>query len=111
MEAGDLSVLSKGVAKRGCFANWLPGVGKNIAVGKRFCPHYLGGGVGLLASAHALAAVGGRGILEVDINQNPLRTILVDAFFEPSSSTMRLGNSPGLGAEVDFQAISKFRVQ
>ena len=42
---------------------------------------------------------------------NPLRTILVDAFFEPSSSVMRLGNSPGLGAEVDYGAISKFRVQ
>ena len=36
---------------------------------------------------------------------------LVDEFFEHSSSIMRLGNSPGLGAEVDFQAISKFRVQ
>ena len=27
--------------------------------GKTFCPHYLGGGIGLLASAHLLAGVGG----------------------------------------------------
>ena len=28
-----------------------------LAAGARFCPHWLGGGIGLLASAHALAAV------------------------------------------------------
>ena len=111
IKAGYLSVIQPDLAKWGGLTKTVPVARKIIAEGKRFCPHYLGGGVGLLASAHALAAVGGRGILEVDINQNPLRTILVDAFFEPSSSTMRLGNSPGLGAEVDFQAISKFRVQ
>ena len=41
--------------------------------GKTFCPHYLGGGIGLLASAHLLAGVGGDGLLEVDANDNPLR--------------------------------------
>jgi len=111
IKAGYLSVIQPDLAKWGGLTKTVPVARKIIAEGKRFCPHYLGGGVGLLASAHALAAVGGRGILEVDINQNPLRTILADAFFEPSSSMMRLGNSPGLGAEVDFQAISKFRVQ
>ena len=44
--------------------------------GKTFCPHYLGGGIGLLASAHLLAAVGGDGWVEVDANDNPLRDAL-----------------------------------
>ena len=111
IEAGCISVIQPDLAKWGGLTKTVPIAKKIISSGKRFCPHYLGGGVGLLASAHALAAVGGSGILEVDINQNPLRTILVDAFFEPSSSTMQLGNSPGLGVEVDFKALSKFRVQ
>ncbi|MGX4772417.1 enolase C-terminal domain-like protein [Bradyrhizobium guangdongense] len=45
--------------------------------GKTFCPHYPGGGIGLLASAHLLAAVGGDGWVEVDANDNPLRDALV----------------------------------
>mgnify|MGYP001210951469 FL=1 len=111
IETGCLSVIQPDLAKWGGLTKTVPIARKIIAAGKRFCPHYLGGGVGLLASAHALAAVGGSGVLEVDINQNPLRTILADAFFEPSSNIMKLGESPGLGAEVDFKAISKFRVQ
>jgi L-alanine-DL-glutamate epimerase-like enolase superfamily enzyme len=89
----------------------VPVARKIIEAGIRYCPHYLGGGIGLLASAHALAAVGGDGVLEFDINKNPLRTIFADAFFETSSKLMRLGDSSGLGLEVDFRAISEFRVQ
>ncbi len=42
------------------------------AAGITYCPHFLGGGVGLVASAHLLAAVGGAGFLEVDSQENPL---------------------------------------
>jgi hypothetical protein len=44
-----------------------------VRSGKTFCPHYLGGGIGLLASAHLLAGVVGDGLLKVDSNDNPLR--------------------------------------
>ena len=46
--------------------------------GKTFCPHYLGGGIGLLASAHLLAGAGGEGRLEMDVNENPLRDYPAD---------------------------------
>jgi L-alanine-DL-glutamate epimerase-like enolase superfamily enzyme len=49
--------------------------------------------------------------LEFDINKNPLRSTFVDAFFKTSSNLIKLGESPGLGVEVDFRAINKFRVQ
>ena len=43
---------------------------KNIIQNKiTYCPHYLGGGIGLVASAHLLSASNGKGILEVDINE------------------------------------------
>ena len=51
-----------------------------VAKKKSYCPHFLGGGIGLLASAHALAAVGGDGMLEVDCNPNPLRNVFGKRF-------------------------------
>lgn len=73
-------------------------VGQNVRVaGLRYCPHFLGGGIGLQASANLLAAVGGDGRLEVDVNPNLLR----DAF-SPIASTVsengwRCNDEPGLG--------------
>jgi hypothetical protein len=40
---------------------------------KMFCPHHLGGGMGLLASAHLPAKVRGDGLFEVDSNGDLLR--------------------------------------
>ncbi|WP_372921271.1 enolase C-terminal domain-like protein [Roseovarius sp.] len=66
--------LAKWGGPRGCTA-----VGREIiASGKNYCPHVPGGGVSLLASAQTLAAVGGPGVLEVDANPNPLRSLLMD---------------------------------
>ena len=111
IEAAYFSVIQPDLAKWGGLTETVPVARKIIEAGIRYCPHYLGGGIGLLASAHALAAVGGNGVLEFDINKNPLRSTFVDAFFETSSNLIKLGESPGLGVEVDFRAINKFRVQ
>jgi L-alanine-DL-glutamate epimerase-like enolase superfamily enzyme len=45
--------------------------------------------------------------LEVDINQNPLRTI----FVEPVSGVLKLGDGPGLGIDIDLDAVAKYKVQ
>jgi D-galactarolactone cycloisomerase len=111
IKAGYLTVIQPDLAKWGGLTKTVPIARKICAAGKRYCPHYLGGGIGLLASAHALAAVGGDGILEVDINHNPLRSILVNEFFQSFSSAIDLGNEPGLGAEFDLEAIDEYRVQ
>jgi D-galactarolactone cycloisomerase len=77
--------------------------------GKTFCPHYLGGGIGLLASAHLLAGVGGDGLLEVDSNDNPLRDLFCGAVNTISGGTVKLGDDPGLGIEPDLSSIEKYR--
>ncbi|MGB1154605.1 MAG: mandelate racemase/muconate lactonizing enzyme family protein, partial [Paracoccaceae bacterium] len=107
IESSYLSIVQPDLAKWGGLTKIVPVAKKIIAAGKRYCPHYLGGGVGLLASAHALAAAGGDGILEVDINQNPLRTI----FVEPVSGVLKLGDGPGLGIDIDLDAVAKYKVQ
>ena len=68
-----------------------------LEAGRRFCPHYLGGGIGLVASAHLLAAAGGDGLLEVDCNPNPLREGLAQPFPTLVDGHLILGDAPGLG--------------
>ncbi len=64
-----------------------------------YCPHFLGGGLGLTASAHLLAAVGGPGLLEVDVNPNPLRDAFFDGEVPVCNGKWTLSNQPGLGIE------------
>ena len=104
-----LRVVQPDVAKWGGLTA-CAGIARDILKsGKTFCPHYLGGGIGLLASAHLLAGVGGDGLLEVDANDNPLR----DRFCGPVASvidgTVTLSDDPGLGVEPDLASIEPYR--
>ena len=77
-----------------------------VASGKTYCPHYLGGGVGLAASAHLLAAVGGDGLLEVDVNDNGLREALAGPLLPLSDGDAVVADAPGLGYVPDVDAIA-----
>ena len=101
-------VLQPDLAKWGGFTGCLSVARKIIEQGTHFCPHYLGAGVGLLASAHLLAAAGGDGMLEVDANPNPLRDLTSGPLSRPADGVMTLSNEPGLGIDPDFGALSSF---
>lgn len=94
---GVFGVLQPDIAKWGGFSGCWPVAQAIREAGQRYCPHFLGGGIGLIASAHLLAATGGDGMLEVDVNPNPLR----DAFDPWQGATDRgrltLSDAPGLG--------------
>ena len=77
--------------------------------GKTFCPHYLGGGIGLLASAHLLAGVGGDGLLEVDSNDNPLRDRFCGPVADVRDGAITLSDDPGLGIEPELSSIEQYR--
>jgi L-alanine-DL-glutamate epimerase-like enolase superfamily enzyme len=97
VRSGALKVVQPDLAKWGGFSGCL-GVARKIrAAGLRYCPHWLGGGIGLLASAHLLAAVGGDGWLEVDANPNPLRDELSGPVSRPENGACALTDAPGLG--------------
>ncbi len=106
--AGSLSVIQPDMAKWGGFSGCLPLARRIIAGGRRYCPHYLGGGLGLMASAHLLAAVGGDGLLEVDSNPNPLREGLADPFPAHTGGRMVLPAGAGLGVEPAPGALADF---
>ena len=85
-------------------------IARNIlGSGKVFCPHFLGGGIGLLASAHLLAGVGGDGLLEVDCNDNPLRDLFCGPVNTICDGKVKLSDAPGLGIEPDSSSIEKYR--
>ncbi|MCD0503432.1 mandelate racemase/muconate lactonizing enzyme family protein [Bordetella petrii] len=108
IEAGYLKVLQPDLAKWGGISGCLPVIRAVRAAGLRYCPHYLGAGVGLMASAHLLAAVDGMahgGLLEIDSNDNPLRTLLSPALSRLDNGVASLGHAPGIGVEPDVAAL------
>lgn len=104
---GVLDVIQPDIGKWGGVSGCVAVGRAAVAAGKRYCPHWLSGGVGLMHSAHALAAVGGAGSLEVDANDNPLRTALV-ALPTLSDGALPIPRAPGIGVEPDLAACARW---
>lgn len=104
-----LGVIQPDICKWGGISRTLPIARDILAHGIRYCPHYLGGGIGLMASAHLLAAVGGDGSLEVDNNPNPLRTMLAHPYPELKDGHFQLSSAPGLGVEPQLDELTSLR--
>ncbi len=95
--SGAFAIIQPDLAKWGGFSAGLPLAKRIQAAGLRYCPHYLGGGIGLMASAHLLAASGGSGVLEIDSNPNPLRAGLAHPFPALQEGVVSLSDASGLG--------------
>lgn len=108
--ADGLSILQPDLGKWGGFSGCLAVGRHTLAQGKRFCPHWLGAGIGLTASFHLKAAVGGPGYVEVDANPNPLRDLLAMPVFSLEEGAVHLGTKPGLGVQPDLGAAQAFRI-
>lgn len=82
-----------------------------IAAGLVYCPHWLGGGVGLVASLHLLAAIGGGGALEIDSNPNVLREVGLDQLGKPHEGVIAMPQGPGLGILPPGASLERYRVR
>jgi D-galactarolactone cycloisomerase len=112
LQARAVGVVQPDVAKWGGHSGTLPVVQRIHEAGLRHCPHYLGAGIGLLHAAHLLAATeaaGGHGWLEVDANDNPLRTELCGPLNQVTNGRVHLGREPGIGVEPDLLALASLR--
>lgn len=105
--SGAFGVVQPDLCKWGGFTGCLPVARAVLAAGLTYCPHFLGGGIGLVASAHLLAAAGGPGLLEVDANPNPLRDALAAPVPAPRDGHLVLPDTPGLGIEPDLPALAR----
>jgi L-alanine-DL-glutamate epimerase-like enolase superfamily enzyme len=96
------------LAKWGGFTGCLKVVRQACQHGVMYCPHYLGGGIGLMASAHLLAASGQAGLLEMDINPNPLRSDVLAGALVPHEGWVSLTDRPGMGLVPDLAAVQEW---
>jgi D-galactarolactone cycloisomerase len=105
IRAGYFDVLQPDACKWGGISATLPVARAALAADRIYCPHYLGGAVGLMASLHLLAAAGGPGLLEVDANANPLREGLLDGLVTVHEGRVAVPRQPGLGIVPDLRPL------
>jgi D-galactarolactone cycloisomerase len=109
--AEGLSIIQPDLGKWGGITACLEVARETAAAGKWYCPHWLGGGIGLVASMHLKTAVGGPGYVEVDANPNPLRELLAVPNFAVRDGAVRLSNAPGLGVAPDLDACRQYLIE
>lgn len=98
---GALAVIQPDICKWGGLSTTSRVARAAVAAGRRYCPHFLGGGVGLAASAHLLAAIGGGGVLEVDSSENPFIPVFSGRGLALEDGLFPISNGPGLGFDPD----------
>ncbi len=82
-------------------------------------PHTWGTGIALSAALHLVANLdmpGGRlkpadALMELDRTENPLRDELVQPTFSPHNGHLQVPNEPGLGVNVDEDALRKYMLK
>lgn len=108
IDAGHLRFIQPDVGKWGGISGCREVAQRAASQGISFCPHWLAGGVGLAASMHLLAALGGEGYAEVDANPNPLREEVFPLRVDEGVAT--LPDTPGLGVEPDLARLKRYLV-
>jgi D-galactarolactone cycloisomerase len=104
-----LQVIQPDITKwGGVTGNWAVAHGA-VQAGKRYCPHYFGGGVSLLASLHVLAAAGGEGLLEFDCHPNVGREAVVGSLLPVDKGCVPVPQTPGLGAVPNIEELVGYK--
>lgn len=107
--SGVFGYLQPDVAKWGGISGCFAVARRIVDSGITYCPHFLGGGIGLVGSAHLLAAAGGPGLLEIDVNPNPLRAAFPAASGPLADGRFVLPDGPGLGIDDIPEELSRYR--
>jgi L-alanine-DL-glutamate epimerase-like enolase superfamily enzyme len=104
-------VIQPDIGKWGGFSGCLPIAKAICASNQLFCPHWLGGGIGLLASMHLKAAIGHAGFVEVDSNPNFLREAMAMPYPSIEEGKVLLSDEPGLGIAPDLKQLIDFQIK
>lgn len=104
-----LGVMQPDVTKWGGISGNIRVARSAVAAGMRYCPHFFGGGVALMASLHVLAAAGGEGMLEVDCHPNAGRELIVGSLLPVREGRVPVPQGPGLGVTPDPAVLDRYR--
>lgn len=78
------------------------------AWGLKWAPHFFGNAVGLAATLHLFAATPGGMFVEYDATENPLRDKILKKPFTINNGYIEVPSGPGLGIELDEEAIKRY---
>ena len=104
-----LRVIQPDVTKWGGITGNFHVAKATVAAGKRYCPHFFGGGVSILSSLHLLCAAGGTGLLEFDCHPNAGRELVVGNLLPVSDGEVPVPTGAGLGATPDTVRLDQYR--
>ncbi len=110
VEQKTLGVIQPDVAKWGGISGCYDAGRHALDHGAGVTLHYMGSALGLAASFHVLAALGGGGRVELDANANPLRTDLGEIDLTLAAGRVPLPEGPGIGFIPDPGALSSLCV-
>ena len=110
LEFGGVDVVQPDIAKWGGVSGAME-VGELARDADADCAlHYMGTALGLAASVHVMAAMGGAGPVELDANLNPLRTELGDIDLHVREGFLAVPEGHGIGFTPDPAALDRFSV-
>ncbi len=110
LERGGLNVVQPDVAKWGGVSGAMQVARLAEDAGAACALHYMGTALGLAASAHVMAAMGGVGPVELDSNPNPLRTELGDIDLRVRAGRLAVPGGHGIGFAPDPEALDRLCV-
>jgi L-alanine-DL-glutamate epimerase-like enolase superfamily enzyme len=110
IDSGSLGFVQPDISKWGGVTGCIDVAEKTKRADLKFCPHYLSGGIGFIASLQLFAGVNGDGLVEMDANQNPLCEGLAQPFPKLEEGRISLNNEPGLGVTPDSNIVRRYMV-
>lgn len=111
LDAHAVDIAQPDVAKTGGISEMRAIVALATACGTPWAPHFYGAALGAAATCHCFAALPGGIAVEWDWNPNPLRDALVRGGFDVRDGTVAVPGGPGLGVELDPEAVARFTVR
>lgn len=79
--------------------------------GMEIIPHFSAGAVSFAANLHVAAALANCPIIEYTLDPNPLRDDLATEKPLRTGEYVKLNDKPGLGVELDFDIVNRYRVK
>ena len=116
---GGLDIAQPDIASVGGFDEALKIATLSKVHNKRLMPHVWGSGVGVAAAIQLIAALPpfphsdnepDPVFLEYDVGDNPLRDGILKTPIKVERGLVAVGDAPGLGIEVDEEALARFRI-
>ena len=112
MDAGRIEVAQPDVGRVGGLTEAMRVCHMAEDRGRLIVPHCWNSGIGIAASAHLAAAIPHCPFIEylpADLTDSPLRTELAGDGLSMEDGVLSLPAKPGLGIELNFDALEKFR--